>query len=256
VRDALGSVRSLLVLGGGSEIGRAVARELVSRRTSTVVLAGPHADSLDDAARELRQAGAAEVATVPFDARELAVHERLMGELWAQHGDIDLVLLAFGVLAGDAAAAFLDGDPEPALEAARINYLGAVSAIGAVLPHLRAQGHGTIAVLSSVAAERPRAANFPYASTKSALDAFAQGLGDALSGSGVDVLVVRPGFVRTKMTAGVKEAPLATTSEVVAKEVAAGLRRGSHTVWAPPQVRWLMAILRHLPRALFRRLSA
>ena len=179
-----------------------------------------------------------------------------MDDVWSAHGDIDLVLVAFGVLASDAAAAVLEGDAGPALEAARVNYLGAVSAITAAVHQMKAQGHGTIVVLSSVAAERPRAANFPYASTKSALDAFAQGLRDALAGSGLEVLVVRPGFVRTKMTAGAKEAPLSTTPDVVATQVVAGLRRGSHTVWAPPEVRWLMSALRHLPRAVFRRLSA
>jgi decaprenylphospho-beta-D-erythro-pentofuranosid-2-ulose 2-reductase len=120
---------------------------------------------------------------------------------------------------------------------------------------LRAQGHGTLVVLSSVAAERPRGANFPYAASKAAVDAYAQGLGDALAGTGVHVLVVRPGFVHTHMTAGLKPAPLATTPEAVADAVADGLRRGAHTVWAPPRVRWLMAILRHLPRSVFRRLT-
>jgi decaprenylphospho-beta-D-erythro-pentofuranosid-2-ulose 2-reductase len=109
-------------------------------------------------------------------------------------------------------------------------------------------------VLSSVAGERARRSNFIYGSSKAGLDAFAQGLGDALHGTGVHVMVVRPGFVRTKMTAGRAEGPMATTPEAVATAIEVGLRRRSETVWVPGALRLVMAALRHVPRALFRRL--
>jgi decaprenylphospho-beta-D-erythro-pentofuranosid-2-ulose 2-reductase len=117
------------------------------------------------------------------------------------------------------------------------------------------QGHGTIVVLSSVAGERVRASNFVYGASKAGLDGFAQGLGDSLRGTGVEVLVVRPGFVHTRMTAGLDAAPLATTPEAVAKAVVEGLARGSHTVWVPAALRFVMIALRHLPRPIFRRLN-
>ena len=154
---------------------------------------------------------------------------------------------------GPTAAA---GDARPALEAAEVNYLGAVSALCTAAGELRAQGHGSLVLLSSVAAERPRAANFPYGASKAGSDAFAQGLADALAGTGVDVLVVRPGFVRTKMTEGLPPAPLATTPDAVAEEVVTALGRGAHTAWAPRPLRVLMAVLRALPRPLWRRLTA
>jgi decaprenylphospho-beta-D-erythro-pentofuranosid-2-ulose 2-reductase len=109
-------------------------------------------------------------------------------------------------------------------------------------------------VLSSVAAERARKANFIYGSSKAGLDAFAQGLGDSLQGTGVHVMVVRPGFVDTKMTHGLEKAPLSTTPEAVADAIITGLRRGSHTVWAPGAFRYVMSGLRHVPRPLFRKL--
>jgi decaprenylphospho-beta-D-erythro-pentofuranosid-2-ulose 2-reductase len=109
-------------------------------------------------------------------------------------------------------------------------------------------------VLSSVAGERARRSNFIYGSSKAGLDAFAQGLGDALHGTGVHVMVVRPGFVRTKMTAGRAEGPMATTPEAVATAIEVGLRRRSETVWVPGALRLVMAALRHVPRAVFRRL--
>ena len=120
---------------------------------------------------------------------------------------------------------------------------------------LRAQGHGTLVVLSSVAAERARRANFVYGSSKAGLDAFCQGLGDSLVGTGVRVVVVRPGFVHTKMTAGHKPAPLSTTPDAVADVVVRGLEKGAETIWAPPPLRFVMSGMRHLPRPLWRRIK-
>jgi decaprenylphospho-beta-D-erythro-pentofuranosid-2-ulose 2-reductase len=119
---------------------------------------------------------------------------------------------------------------------------------------MRGQGHGVIVALSSVAGERARASNFVYGSTKAGLDAFFSGLADSLVGTGVSVLVVRPGFVRSKMTAELADAPLATTPDAVAEAIVTGIRAGRHTVWVPGVLRWVMSGLRHTPRAIFRRL--
>jgi decaprenylphospho-beta-D-erythro-pentofuranosid-2-ulose 2-reductase len=119
---------------------------------------------------------------------------------------------------------------------------------------LHDQGHGTIVALSSVAGERARRSNFVYGSSKAGFDAFFQGLGDALVGTGVQVMIVRPGFVHTKMTAGVEAAPLATTPEKVADAIVDGLQRGREIVWVPGVMRWVMSVLRHVPRPIFRRL--
>ncbi|MEU7320330.1 decaprenylphospho-beta-D-erythro-pentofuranosid-2-ulose 2-reductase [Streptomyces griseoviridis] len=249
MKDAFGLPQSLLVLGGTSEIALATARRLIARRTRTVWLAGRPSPALDRAATELRGLGA-EVRTVAFDALEPEAHETALGKVFAE-GDIDLVLLAFGVL-GDQARD--ERDPASAVRVAQTNYTGAVSACLVAARALQAQGHGSLVVLSSVAGERARRANFIYGSSKAGLDAFAQGLGDALYGTGVHVMVVRPGFVRSKMTAGLPEAPLATTPEEVAAAVELGLRRRSETVWVPGALRVVMSALRHAPRAVFRRL--
>lgn len=252
MKDALGAVQSVLVLGGTSEIGLATARALVARRARTVVLAARDPGRAEDAARGLREAGATTVETVPFDADDLDSHERFVGEVFARYGDLDLVLLAFGVL-GDAERAATDSREAAAV--VRTNMLGAVSVAVPLIGRLRAQGHGTLVVLSSVAGERVRKSNFVYGASKAGLDGFAQGLADSLHGTGVDVLVVRPGFVHTKMTAGREPAPLATTPEVVADAIVDGLARGAHTVWVPPLLRLVMVALRLLPRAVFRRLD-
>jgi decaprenylphospho-beta-D-erythro-pentofuranosid-2-ulose 2-reductase len=159
--------------------------------------------------------------------------------------------VAFGVL-GDQAEA--EHDAAAALEIARVNYLGTVSVAVPVANRMRAQGHGTIVALSSVAGERVRRSNFVYGSSKAGMDGFLLGLGDSLVGTGVKVMVVRPGFVHTKMTEGMEAAPLSTTPEAVADAILAGLARGSETVWVPGALRYVMMVLRHVPRPIFRKL--
>ena len=240
----------MLVLGGTSEIGVAIALRLVEGRARKVILAARDPSRVT-AADELRQAGT-EVDVVTFDARDTASHERFAVDLFDRHGDVDLVVVAFGVLGEQARA---EGDPEHALEIVQTNYTGAVSAMLPLVERLRCQGHGTLVLLSSVAGERVRKSNYVYGSSKAGIDGFAQGLGDALDGSGVHVMVVRPGFVKTKMTEGLDPPPFSTGPEAVADAVVDGLRRRAHTVWSPPVLRYVMAVLRHLPRPLFRRLD-
>jgi decaprenylphospho-beta-D-erythro-pentofuranosid-2-ulose 2-reductase len=251
MRDALGSVQSLLVLGGTSEIGVATARRLVEGRTRRVILAARDPDRVT-AVDALRDAGAETVHTVAFDARATDTHPGFVDEVFDRQGDIDLVLLAFGVL-GDQSHA--ESEPAAALEIAETNYTGAVSVTIPTVRRLREQGHGTIVFLSSVAGERARKSNFVYGSSKAGIDAFAQGLGDSLQGTGIHVMVVRPGFVKTKMTAGMDEVPLSTTADAVADAIVDGLRRGAETVWVPAALRPVMSAVRHLPRAVFKRLN-
>ncbi|SFN24035.1 MULTISPECIES: decaprenylphospho-beta-D-erythro-pentofuranosid-2-ulose 2-reductase [unclassified Streptomyces] len=249
MKDAFGTPQSLLILGGTSDIALATARRLIARRTRTVWLAGRPSQALENAATHLRGLGA-ETHTITFDALDPESHEAILGKVFAE-GDIDMVLLAFGVL-GDQAND--ERDPVSAARVAQTNYTGAVSSALVCARALQAQGHGSLVVLSSVAAERARRSNFIYGSSKAGLDTFTQGLGDALHGTGAHVMLVRPGFVRTSMTAGRQENLFATTPEAVATAIELGLRRRSETVWVPGPLRLVMAALRHVPRALFRRL--
>jgi decaprenylphospho-beta-D-erythro-pentofuranosid-2-ulose 2-reductase len=244
MKDALGEVQSVLVLGGTSEIGVATARALVARRARTVVLAARNPERCAAAADELRAAGASQVEAVPFDATDTASHQAFVDDVFERFGDMDLALVAFGVL----------GDEEDPVEVLTVNFVGAASVMTPLARRMSSQGHGTIVLLSSVAGERARQSNYMYGSSKAGVDAFAQGLGDSLAGTGVQVMVVRPGFVKTKMTAGRDPVPFSTTADAVAGEVVKGLARGSHTVWAPPVLRLVMSVLRHVPRPLFRRL--
>jgi decaprenylphospho-beta-D-erythro-pentofuranosid-2-ulose 2-reductase len=253
VRNALGQVQSVLVLGGGSEIAQAIVGRLIDDGCSTVLLAARHPEALTSDVESMRVRGATTVEVVPFDALQSADHVALIDDLFGRFDDIDVAVLAFGVL-GDQAA--FDADPAAAAEAATANYVGAVSSGLAVANRMRAQGHGTIVVLSSVAGERVRKANFVYGSSKAGLDSFAQGLGDSLAGSGVRVTVVRPGFVHSKMTTGMAPAPLATTPDAVAQAVVKGIAANREVIWVPGQLRLVMAAFRHLPRSVWRKVSA
>jgi decaprenylphospho-beta-D-erythro-pentofuranosid-2-ulose 2-reductase len=249
MRDGLGRVQSLLVLGGGSDIALATVDALVPEGTTRVLLADRKPERLEAQVERLRARGVA-VELLEFDAQDTDDHERLVQEAFAG-GDLDLVLVAFGTLGPTGAG---QRDRLAALDVLATNLLGSVSVILPAARALERQGHGTLAVLSSVAGQRGRAANYVYGASKAGLDTFCQGLGDALAGSGVKVMVVRPGFVRTKMTAGRPKPPLAATSDQVAAAILDGLRANVHTVWVPASMRVVSGILRHLPRPLFRRL--
>jgi decaprenylphospho-beta-D-erythro-pentofuranosid-2-ulose 2-reductase len=193
------------------------------------------------------------VDVIPFDADAIDTHERAVDATFAAIApdDVDLAIVAFAIL-GDQERA--KRDAAAAAQLAHTNFVGAVSVLTVLGERLRRQGHGAIVVLSSVAGDRARQANYPYGATKAGLDAFAQGLGDALAAANVHVLVARPGWVRTKMTAGRPAAPLATDPQRVAEDILAGLKRNAHTVYSPRVLRSVFAVMRHLPRPLWRRL--
>jgi decaprenylphospho-beta-D-erythro-pentofuranosid-2-ulose 2-reductase len=244
--------RRVLVLGGTSEIAVAIVRELQARTPRDVALVGRDAGSLSAVAAELTAAGCSSVSTFELEALELARHAEVLERAVRELGGVDIVILAVGVL---GARGGLPSDIATASEVLQVNLVGAGSLMMHAAGHLRDGTGGTIVVLSSVAAERARRANVVYGASKAGLDSLASGLGDALHDQGVHLLVVRPGFVATKMTRGLEPAPLATTPEAVATAVVAGLDRGADTVWVPRALRWVMLVMRHLPRSLFRRIK-
>jgi decaprenylphospho-beta-D-erythro-pentofuranosid-2-ulose 2-reductase len=247
--DAVGNPQSVLLFGGTSEIGLAIVRRLAGGRPIRVVLAARPSQRRAEAAAGLEEVGCA-VETLDFDA--LAPHSApdVVAKACAG-GDVDLAVVAFGLL-GDAEQAWQSVDA--AVELATVNYTAAVAVGVALAARFREQGHGAIVALSSVAGERVRRANFVYGSTKAGMDGFYLGLGEALRPYGVRVTVVRPGFVKTKMTAGMPAAPLSVTADQVAEVVADAVRNRRELVWAPAPLRAVMSALRHVPRPIFRRL--
>lgn len=245
--NALAQPQTIVLLGGTSEIGRAIVRSLASPQLRTVVLAQrtpEEAPRLDGIADDV------EVRSIAFDATDHADHRRWVAALADDIGDLDVVVQAFGQLGPDVAE-----DPVAAAALIEVNTAGAVSSGLAVAERLRSQGHGTLVVLSSVAGVRTRASNVVYGASKAGQDAFATGLAARLADSGARVMTVRPGFVRSKMTAGMDEAPFACDPDDVAAAVATGLQRGRRVVWAPGVLRSVFALLGVLPETVWRRLD-
>ncbi len=249
--DAVGTPSSVLLLGGTSDIGLAVVERLAPGRPLRAVLAARPSARRDAATARLTGQGH-DVRVVDFDAADLASHARTLEDAFAS-GDVDVAVVAVAVL-GDQEQAWQDHGA--AVHLAQVNYTAAVSVGVLLAERLRRQGHGAVVALSTVAGERPRRANFVYGSSKAGMDAFYTGLREALRPDGVRVLVVRPGFVRSRMTEGLPAAPLATTPEAVAELTVRALVERRDVVWAPSALRWVMSGLRHLPAAVFRRLPA
>ncbi|MFW6598701.1 decaprenylphospho-beta-D-erythro-pentofuranosid-2-ulose 2-reductase [Propionibacteriaceae bacterium Y2011] len=248
--DALGTPQTLLLLGGTSDIAVSIAKRYAADRPLTVVLAARPTERRSAVAAELGTVGCT-VREVDFDAVDHASHRATVEAAFAE-GDIDIAVVAFGLL-GDAEQAWQD--PELALELAQVNYTAPVHVGVLLAEQMKAQRHGSIVALSSVAGERVRRSNFVYGSTKAGMDGFYTGLGYALDQYGVHVLVVRPGFVKSKMTEGMAAAPLATTPDEVAELTVKAVRGKKSTIWAPPLFRLVMLVLKAIPTAIFRKLS-
>jgi NAD(P)-dependent dehydrogenase (short-subunit alcohol dehydrogenase family) len=240
---------TVLVLGGRSEIGVAVAHRLAAG--ATVVLAARRSADLDAEEKALLDAGAAEVDRVEFDADDLASHRAVLHDVVRRHRRLDVVVVAFGIL-GDQALA--ERDPAHAVQIVHTDYVAHVAVLTHLAAILRTQGRGTLVVFSSVAGARVRRANYVYGSAKAGLDGFASGLADALHRSGARLLLVRPGFVVGRMTEGMTRAPFSSTPDQVADATVAALRSGRGEVWVPGVLRPVFAVLRHAPRALWRRM--
>jgi len=240
---------AVLLLGGRSEIGLEVVRRIAEGRT--VILAARRGAALGDERRLILQAGATSVHCADFDADDTASHQVMLEKLAVDHGPIGVAVLAFGVL-GDQNRA--ERDPAHATAVVHTDYVAQISVLTTLTNLLRAQGTGHIVVFSSVAGVRVRRANYVYGSAKAGLDGFASGLADALHGTGIHLLLVRPGFVIGRMTEGMAPAPMSSTPAQVAEAVVAGLRSRAGRVWVPRTFRPVFFVLRLLPQPIWRRM--
>lgn len=244
------NVQRVVIIGGTSAIAVATVEEWLTRRPDLDVVLAAHDSARRRATAEQLRARGARVIEQDLELTESNAREQIEAAL-STTGDIDVVLVAAGVL-GDQESAWQDVDA--ALHLVDVNVRGAVLAGVVAADRLRAQGRGALVLLSSVAGERVRRSNFAYGASKAGADSFYVGLGEAVRADGVHVLVVRPGFVRSPMTAGLQEPPLAQDPGDVARAILAGLASGQRIVWVPGAMRWVMTVMRHLPYAAFRRL--
>src|ERR1700722_4198379 len=243
-----GRLSRVLLLGGTSEIGLAILSALDLGPDTEVILAGRDPQRLEAAGKSLGRP----VEVAEYDAMQTDSHQAFADQVCAG-GVPDLVIAATGVLIGQERVQRDGGMAAPMIET---NFPGPVTALLAFGEAMRRRGSGTIVVLSSVAAVRPRKFNSVYGATKAGLDAFARGYADSLHGTGVRVLLVRPGFVTGRMTEGMKAAPLATTPEKVGAAVAGALRGegqggGKSVVWVPAPLAGLATVMKLVPRPVW-----
>ena len=241
-----------VLVGATRGIGRALARLLAERR-STIFLLGRSPADLSASARDLEARGAPlPVKTAVLD---LAAPAGFAGALDAADealGRFDTLVVTGGLLGRQEELAT---DPSRLEQMLHVNFTGTVVLCQMAAERLAARGGGTICVFSSVAGDRARRSNYLYGSTKAGLSAFLDGLGQAYAERGVRVICVRPGFVKTQMTAGLPVPPFAAEPEAVAKVVLEAMTKGRRVVYAPGVWRWVMLVIRSLPHFVIRRLK-
>ncbi|KAA0919740.1 SDR family NAD(P)-dependent oxidoreductase [Dietzia sp. ANT_WB102] len=240
----------VVVFGGRSEIGLAVAHRLAPGRT--IVLASRPGRDAAGLAAPLLTAGAAAVEHVDFDADDLDSHAAVVEDIETRIGEIDVAVLAFGIL-GEQEVAERDS-----LAAARIlhtDFVAQAALLTVLADRMKRRRRGVLVAFSSVAGQRVRRANYVYGSAKAGLDGFASGMADALHGTGVTLVIPRPGFVTGRMTEGMDPAPFSSTPDQVADAVVDRvLSRRAGVVWIPWQLRVMFAVARLVPQPIWRRM--
>ncbi len=235
---------TVAIFGGRSEIGLEIARRLAAG--NVVVLASrPGGDQPE-------VHGAKRVLHVDFDADDVATHQAVVTAIEADAGPIDIAVLTFGVL-GDQARA--EADAAEVVRIVHTDFVAQASLLTVLANLMKPRKAGTLVAFSSVAGQRVRRANYVYGSAKAGLDGFASGMADALHGSGVDLIIARPGFVIGRMTEGMEPAPFSSTPEQVADAVVQRIAKGGAVeLWIPWQLRALFVVAPLVPRPIWRRL--
>jgi len=225
------SMGRLALIGSGSEIGQAIIAKLMEQKKSEVIQVG-------------------RTGEFALDITDKSARERLVNQLFAK-GDLDLAVIAVGVLGNNAEKSA----SENLLEVIDVNYLGTLHLLALIAERMKIQAHGTVLVISSFAQVRPRVDNFAYGSTKAGVDFYARGLAEELRGSGVEIKILRPGFVKSKMTAGMAIAPFAITSDECAKYAVRAITSKKVVTWAPSLLKYVAVVFATMPAPIFRRIS-
>lgn len=239
----------LVVFGASSGIAREVTREWL-RRGGDVVLVGRDESALHAEAADLKVRLGRECPVFTWDLLDRENHSSRFAELDRLHAPGGLFLAA-GLLASEAE---LEADPASARNLLDINLTEPVIVLNLFARRFREKGTGFLAALSSVAGDRGRAANKTYGASKAGLTAYLEGLRASLHGSGVQVHTIKPGPVRTPMTAGYKGPSILLAEPVgVARRIVNAIVNGRPVIYAPAYWRWVMALIRALPESIARK---
>jgi len=244
-------MQKILIIGATSAIAEAAARRFAQRGDALYLLAR-NSERLDALLADLKIRGAAITAGAPFDANDFGQHAAAIERAASALGGLDAVLIAHGTLPDQQAA---QADVALTLQEISTNALSVISLLTLIANRFEAQRSGTIAVISSVAGDRGRQSNYVYGSAKGMLSIFLQGLRNRLCKAGVHVLTVKPGFVDTPMTAAFPKGPLWATPEQVGGAIVSAMDRKRNVLYTPFFWAGIMAIIRAVPEAVFKKLS-
>lgn len=245
------SEQHILVVGATSAIAEAALR-LWAARGCTLYLLARDAARVDAIAADLRVRGASAVHSGPLDVTDFAAHEHAIGLAWTTLGRVDAALIAHGTLPAQARC---EADGNYALHEFAVNGTATIALAGLIARKLEEQGHGTLAVISSVAGDRGRASNYLYGSAKAAVSTYLSGLRQRLHGRGVGVVTIKPGFVDTPMTAAFTKGPLWASPEHVARGIVRAIDKRRAVVYLPWFWRGIMAVIRCVPESVFQRIK-
>ncbi|MCY0966360.1 SDR family oxidoreductase [Parathalassolituus penaei] len=243
----------ILIIGATSAIAAACAREWLGRGPCRFVLVGRNEERLQQLQQDLQARGAEQVDCLTLDLGDTSRHGIVIAEASQRLGQIDIALVAPGTLPDQNRC---QQDASVAVQEFSTNATAVISLLTPLANQLEQQRCGSLAVISSVAGDRGRASNYLYGAAKAALSAFTSGLMARLAKSGVAVTLIKPGFVRTPMTAGLPlPEKLVATPEQVARQIVEGVQRRRTCLYTPGFWRYIMLIIRLIPDVIFRRLS-
>jgi decaprenylphospho-beta-D-erythro-pentofuranosid-2-ulose 2-reductase len=241
--------KHVLILGATSDIAVALAAKFATEQYS-IILAARDEHRLNVIATDIRVRYTVSVTTAVFDALNFPSHEYFYRSLPVTPG---IVICVFGLL-GDQVKAQSDWDHCQTI--LHSNYTGAVSILNVVANDFEKQQRGIIVGISSVAGDRGRQSNYFYGSAKAGFTAYLSGLRNRLYKNKVNVLTVKPGFMRTKMIEGMKTpGPLTASPEVVANRIYNAIRSGKNVVYILPAWRLIMFIIGMIPEGIFKKLK-
>lgn len=243
--------KNILILGATSAIVQAIARKFATPET-TFMLVARDPDKLSAVAIDLRERFRCSVDEKVLDLADSSEHAELLRTARKSLGQIDLVLIAYGVLPDQQT---VQDDVESVLDSLNVNFSSAVSLLTRLATIFEKQKSGTIAVITSVAADRGRKTLYVYGAAKAGLSSFTDGLRGRLHSHGVQVLNIKPGVIDTPMTAHLKQGLLASTPEKVAADVHKAVRKGRDILYTPARWWAIMFIIRHIPERIFKKLT-
>ena len=243
--------KRIVLLGAYSAIVFETAR-LYAAEGAIFVLLGRNSERLQTAAQDLLARGATAASVISGDLGRPDGIQNIFEQVVQIMPEPELVLLGYGILGVQSES---QADSKKLIELIEVNFTSAAIWCEKFAAMLESKKSGTLAVITSVAGDRGRKSNYAYGSTKAALSTYLQGMRNRLSSSGVQILTIKPGFVDTPMTAGMKKGLLFASAANVACGIKAAVASGKDVVYLPWFWRFILLIICAIPEKIFKRLS-